>query len=433
MKPYCTIQLFKGQQWQSIATVECQQPLEQGWQTATTAAYVLEYAIDHLGQRDAAALSWANPVSLDTIQNRTWPPFLMDLLPQGFGRQELLKHLGLTIHAESSGDWPLLLAGAGNPIGHLRVLEATEWLETQSNGIAIQGFTQQDIIERSEYFLENLALYGAFITGSSGVQGEWPKLLLTEAKDGLFYLDHALPDYEAKQHWLVKFFRGQDPQLAKIFQHEAAYMRLAKFLGLRVHGELHLAGRALFIPRFDRSINANGVERHAQESIAVLCGRAGFGVRISHNEICRTLARACTDPQIEIIEYLKRDITNIALGNKDNHTRNTAVTRNWDGEVRLTPLFDFAPMWLHPDGIARVTRWDHDDGGSPNWQSVIQQIVNETGIASNQLQQALIDWLPQLQQLANQMEFEGISSEMIIQCRPRIMDITQQIEEMSRG
>ncbi|MDE2421358.1 MAG: HipA domain-containing protein [Gammaproteobacteria bacterium] len=433
MNTYCTIQVFQNQQWQSIATVECQQPIEQGWQTASSAAYLLEYAVDHLDQRNAAALSWACPVTLDTIQNRTWPPFLMDLLPQGFGRQELLKHLGLTIHAEASGDWPLLLAGAGNPIGHLRVLEASEWLKAQSQGTQIQGFTQQDIIERSEYFLENLALYGAFITGSSGVQGEWPKLLLTEAKDGLFYLDHALPDHEAHKHWLVKFYRGQDPQLAKIFQHEAAYMRLAKFLGLRVHGDLHLTGRALFIPRFDRSIHANGVERHAQESIAVLCGRAGFGVRISHNEICRTLAQACTDPLTEIIEYLKRDITNIALGNKDNHTRNTAVTRNWNGQVSLTPLFDFAPMWLHPDGIARVTRWEKDDMGSPHWLSVIQQIEDLTGIAAQQLKHALIDWLPQLQRLINQMELEEISTELIEQCRPRIHEINRQIEEMKHG
>ena len=40
---------------------------------------------------------------------------------------------------------------------------------------------------------------------------------------------------------------------------------------------------------------------------------------------------------------------------------------------RSPPLFDFAPMWLHPDGIARRLRWQADDGGAPNWASVINQ------------------------------------------------------------
>ena len=71
--------------------------------------------------------------------------------------------------------------------------------------------------------------------------------------------------------------------------------------------------------------------------------------------------------------YLKRDIANIALGNKDKHGRNTAIQRGHDGTISLTPLFDFAPMWLHPDGIARRVRWQSDDAGSPNWASAIDQ------------------------------------------------------------
>lgn len=41
----------------------------------------------------------------------------MDLLPQGYGRRELLRQLGLTERAETHADWALLMAGAGNPIG----------------------------------------------------------------------------------------------------------------------------------------------------------------------------------------------------------------------------------------------------------------------------------------------------------------------------
>ena len=268
------------------------------------------------------------------------------------------------------------------------------------------------------------------MSGSSGLQGEWPKLLLTEAKDGLFYLDHSLPDSEAKQHWLVKFGRSSDSQLAKILKHEAIYMRLAQFLGLRVHGTLELHDRTLFVPRFDRTVNSDGVERHAQESLAVLCNKAGFGIRLSHNQVCQVLAEACTHPEQEIIEYLKRDMANVALGNKDNHLRNTAICRNWNGQIKLTPLFDFVPMWLHPEGIARTIRWARDDHGAPHWASVIQQVAEVTSINEQVLKTVLKQSLPLYEQLIVKMQGQQVDQEIIDNSHYRITGICQQLAEL---
>ncbi len=426
MKNFCTVQLFKNQQWQDAAIVELLGDVSQGWQAATRTDYLLDYALDELYRQDAAAISWALPVNVDSYHYKTWPPFLMDLLPQGYGRLELLKHLEFPELTEQSADWSLLMAGAANPIGHLRIKEASKQ-QKQHKQSAPQGFSKAEIIARGEKFIESLASYGLFVSGSSGVQGEWPKLLLTEAQDGLFYLDHSLSDVQAKQHWLVKFGRGTDPQLAKILKHEAVYMQLARFLGLRVHGTLELYDRTLFIPRFDRTVTPLGVVRHAQESLAVLCDKAGFGVRLSHNEICQVLAKACTHPEQEIIEYIKRDIANVALGNKDNHTRNTAITRGWSGEIRLTPLFDFVPMWLHPEGIARTTRWAINDGGAPNWKSVIEQVVEVTGLKKQLIEMALKQSLPLYQQLEAQMRYEQVDEEIIANSRHRIANICQQL------
>src|SRR5690606_12996869 len=103
---------------------------------------------------------------------------------------------------------------------------------------------------------------------------------------------------------------------------------------------------ALFIPRFDRECAQGKVTRIAQESLASLCQKAGFGLRMTHNEACRAIAAVCHPPEQEIIEYLKRDMANIILGNKDNHSRNTAISRTEGGHIALTPLFDFAPMYL---------------------------------------------------------------------------------------
>ncbi len=430
MDNFCTIQVFQDDQWIDAAVVNCQSPEINGANASSTTIYDMDYAINEMGRRDAGALSWALPVSIAPAKYTSWPPFLMDLLPQGFGRQELLKNMGYSVNAELSGDWPVLLAGAGNPIGNLRVAEAHQWLLSKTPHIPKMGFQLQEIIGRSEDFIESLIPYGLFITGSSGVQGAWPKLLLTEGHDGLYYLDHALPDHETKRHWLVKFFRGQDPDLKKIFLNEARYMRLAKYLELETHGDLELYENALFIPRFDRKIENGKVLRYGQESVAVLCDRAGFGVHISHNVICRQLALSCSDPVNQIVEYLKRDIANIMLANRDNHTRNTAVARDWNNTIKLTPLFDFAPMYLHPDGIGRETRWEKDDGGAPIWGSVMEQIQDATKVPALLLQERLIAWLPKLQGLIRQMALENVDGEIIEYCRLRIDGVCQQIEDM---
>lgn len=127
----------------------------------------------------------------ESTRGATWPPFLVDLLPQGYGRQELLRQLGMPETAAASADWRLLLAGAGNPIGNLRVKEAADRLAGHAAHDR-RGFTAAEVIERGEAFNEHLARHGLFVAGSSGVQGEWPKILLAENRDGLYCLDSVI-------------------------------------------------------------------------------------------------------------------------------------------------------------------------------------------------------------------------------------------------
>jgi serine/threonine-protein kinase HipA len=372
MNDVCTLQLHAQGTWHDVATVRLSGDVADGWKAKTYSGYAMDWAFAHAGATDAHALCAGWSVGLEPLQLNHWPVFLIDMLPQGFGRQELLQRIGLSPTAGVPADWQLLMAGAGNPIGHLRVKEAAQWLDAHAG--ATRGFTDQEVAQRGDEFSEYLASYGLFVAGSSGVQGEWPKVLLTRAKDGLLYLDHTLPDEQAVQHYIVKFGRGTDRQLASILRHEASYMTLAQQLGLRVHAPLVLRERALFIPRFDRVMQGDQVQRLAQESIATLTGMPGFESVPTHDQVCVALLRHCTDPQAEVLEYIKRDVVNLALGNKDNHARNTAVQRNFNGHIALTPLYDFAPMYLHPDGIARRIRWEGNDGGQPNWGRVLDRV-----------------------------------------------------------
>ena len=429
MSESCTIQAYVGHAWQDIAMVSLFGPARQGWRTPTYTGYDTAYAFAHSGKRDVAALSWSFPVGLEPKQADTWPAFLMDLLPQGYGRAELLRQLGLPEAIEASGDWTLLKAGAGNPIGHLRIKEARAWLEERATN-DLQGFSFEEVAARGEGFSEYLAQHGLFVAGSSGIQGEWPKILLTQGQDGLLYLDHALPDEAAAAHWLVKFNRGPNQAMAAILRMEAPYMALARHLGLKVHADLLWRDRALFIPRFDRRAAGGKVERFAQESLASLCDIPGFGMAPSHNQACAWLARAATDPQATIIEYVKRDIANVALGNKDNHARNTALQRLEDGWIGLAPVFDFSPMMLHPDGIARRMRWEQDDGGAPQWASVVRQAAQSSGADAGLLVDGLREMGEAMQDLIGFAQEIGIEQAILDMQEPAIANISRQLAQL---
>lgn len=84
--------------------------------------------------------------------------------------------------------------------------------------------------------------------------------------------------------------------------------------------------------------------------------------------LCEAISRFFSDPAADIRELVFRDVLNVAMGNTDNHGRNSAVLKTPDGAVRLSPLYDFAPMFLDDQGIPRICRWTGaQSGGMPDW------------------------------------------------------------------
>ena len=218
-------------------------------------------------------------------------------------------------------------------------------------------------------------------------------------------------------------------------------MDLAKLLGLRVHGPLRLeGGRVLFIPRFDRRVQltAQGrrVKRLAQESIASLTQINGLDSVPSHDAVCRALVAHCTDPQAEVLEYLRRDVANLALGNKDNHARNAAIQRDFEGHVALTPLFDFGPMYLHPDGIARRIRWEGNDHGQPDWQRVLDAVCSpaidpKAVLNRAALAQGLAAMAPALQQIAEKGMELGMEPDVHAHLQPGLRAMAQRMQALA--
>lgn len=117
-----------------------------------------------------------------------------------------------------------------------------------------RGFTRKEILERSEDFVEYLEEHGMLSAGTASLQGRTPKFLMTQGKNGLWYADAALPDDEAARHFLVKLSPGRNLADWKILENEAAYLQVAKEMGLFVADLPIWQSDMLFMPRFDRAL-----------------------------------------------------------------------------------------------------------------------------------------------------------------------------------
>jgi serine/threonine-protein kinase HipA len=357
----CHFQIFIEGRWHDAATLS-----EQG---------VFEYELDYAFDPAAAPLSLCYPVNAQRYQRGHWPAFFYDLIPQGAGRKFLLGKLALS--DGPGADFALVAAGAFNTIGRVRVAEAVEYfykhIQQHNTEGTDRGFTMGEILARGDEFHERMMVHSMLAAGTTGVQGAAPKYLLTQDHHGLWHADGALPDGEAAAHYIVKRPRGPSADDKKVLRNEAAYMRVAEAMGIRTQGVVEHHGDSLFIPRFDRMAAAGQVIRLHQESAASLAGQLGFDAKPSQFDLLAAIRRVVSDKTAETIEFLKRDVLNLAMRNTDNHARNTAVQVAGD-VVRLTPLFDFAPMYLDPEGITRAARWYHPETRKElgDWTAILE-------------------------------------------------------------
>jgi serine/threonine-protein kinase HipA len=369
----CHIQIFLNGRWQTAAVFEPDmKTLDRGVEGGCRIDYDYEYALANLDKRDAE-IAPGFPVGFELFRFERWPPFLLDLMPGGAGRRAWLKRLQVE-RDSAQFDWHLLLHGAGAPPGNLRVAEAV--LPPPPDCFKI-GFPRRDIIEQRENFLDYAEERGAHVAGASSVQGEAPKYLLVQDYNGMFHAEGSLPDNMCAKFWLVKFPRGRRSDLLnqQVLRNEAPYLEVARAFGLRVGESLQYEDDVLFVPRFDRKIVDGQLIRTGMHSLYALAGITGYGRHVLHDTYCRVLAETATDPSQEIREYIRRDILNLALLNTDNHGRNTAVLRT-DGKIELSPLFDFAPMFLDPEGIGRASRWeDERPGAQPQWEKICKKLA----------------------------------------------------------
>jgi serine/threonine-protein kinase HipA len=365
--------------------------------------------------------------------DRRPPAFLYDLVPQGKGRKYLLEQLKL--QDSDTLIMPLVMAGAFNPIGCLRFESALEFFADQArknpDPATAQGFELDDILKRSQGFLDHLSLHAMLASGTTGVQGVAPKFLLSTDRGGRWFADMALQDDRAQQHWLIKLPRGRSDEDRTVLRNEAGFLRLAAACGMRTMAEPKLHGEILFVRRFDRQVIDGKVHRLHQESLASICDLRGFGIPKSQQTLLKGLRGAVSDPLCETIEFIQRDVLNLAMRNTDNHARNTAVQRLLDGTIQLTPVFDFAPMYLDSEVIVRGCHWRDAEGRTQdNWAQVIETLEvddDERGVIAA----ALADFAPVVADLASIAADCGVEASVIEACRGTIDKQAEQLQALS--
>ncbi len=427
----CNFQIFQDDTWRDCALLTLLLPA--GGDPRTPC--IFEYHLDYAFAAGAEPVSLNFPVTAAMQKLDQWPAFIFDLIPQGSGRAYLLGQLGL--NDGPAANFPLMCAGAFNPIGRVRVTEAVQFytnhLGRHDGGNPTPGFSLEEITGRGDAFSERMLIHSLLATSSLGVQGAAPKYLLTTNHDGKWHADGALPDEQAVEHFIVKRPRGKAPDDAKVLRNEASYMAVARAMGLRTAGELRYLDDTLFIPRFDRRVQGDKVLRLHQESAASLAGIVGFETTPSQFDLLKAIRSVVDDQTTETIEFLKRDVLNLAMRNTDNHARNTAV-QNVDGQVRLTPLFDFAPMYLDPAGIPRAARWYRPDTNKElhQWQDILAAIELQDDERSL-IRLELYRFGQQLTALEQHMRNAGVDDDIVAFLTPHIAAQIQQLQSLGGG
>jgi serine/threonine-protein kinase HipA len=413
----CHIEIFHENQWIEAAQASFSDVVRNGFRADDC---VFEYDLNYAFGLAPPPVSLTLPVDADRHVLQAWPAFLYDLVPQGNGRRFLLNRLQLA-DAQAS-DLPLLCAGAFNPIGRLRIREAVQYFErhVERHGLAAEGLDFHELLARTPEFHETMMVHGMLAAGGTGIQGVAPKYLLTEADDGNWYPDAALPDTRARRHYIAKLPRGPSEADRKVLRNEARYMEVAQRFGIRCFELPELHNDMLFIPRFDRRAQDGRVLRFHQESAASIAKLAGFGIQADQFKLLAAIRRVVDVPIEETIEFILRDVLNLAMRNTDNHARNTAV-QTLGGVTRITPLFDFAPMYLDPEGITRASRWYHPVTGKElqHWKDVLPLLLLPAP-ECEQLVEALVRFGQQLAGLQDCMREVGVDEDIVAFVGPSI-------------
>jgi serine/threonine-protein kinase HipA len=405
-----TLQVHWENEWHDAGIVRFLKP-ENGLLGDPFFSYDTRYtvnALEYLGDFNAENLIDKTAVGVNLpchfggdYLNGEIAPVLRDIIPQGASRRLWVKMMGYSRDPEQTIDTRLLSEGCIAPIGNLRIKEAAEaFAERLAAAEPAVRFTREQVCRRADNLIEHAHNLGIAIGGATGAGGDAPKLLMVETHDGDFALEGTVAEAEVKEHWLVKFPRGRKTEAdINVLKGEAAIYKTLEQRNFDSIKNTRIDERdgeyALWMPRFDREVVDGVIVRYGVESIYSMMGKIGDGAALVHTDILKALIEKTTKPQAKdalLADYLARDLLNFAVGNKDNHGRNTALIKRGK-DIELAPAYDVAPMVLDPEGIAMTTRWPRELlqlNGEPNYVGIVVKYAGDLELATDLLRDHLV-------------------------------------------
>lgn len=417
-----TIQLFIDSNWHDAAVLDIKEP-RKGRNSQAMLAYEFTYALDYLDRDDLASCSLHCPVNLiGSHHAQPWFGFLDDIMPAGASRRYWINHLGLQGKSPAEQDYQLLKAGTIAPVGNLRIKESLPELPRQST-LRDRRFPAEWATERDTDFLEYAQQMGAASGGATGAGGEAPKLLLRCSPENEVWIDTWQDDLlNQDTHYLVKYPRGTrsaiDCDILRAeyhFYHELSALGVVTIDTTQMRLQEGSRYPSLWLPRFDVEFIAGEKTLYGLESIFSLLQKPP-GSYLNHFDIIRKLVALLhlkeSDRERFVIEWVKRDMLNIAFGNSDNHGRNSAILKKPEG-MGLAPVFDFAPMKADPEGIARTTQWGSpfEEGGYYQWANIADALADL--VPPTKLLQSLAMLAEKLIGLKSRLQERGVPSSII--------------------
>lgn len=404
---------------------------DRGTRGTSRLRYKTDHAVEWMFHDDLHACSLLLPVELMlTHESPRWFGFLEDIMPAGASRRFWVDYLGIHDLPEGRQDAELLARGTIAPVGNLRIKEAVPD-DSLRGSLGERRFPMRSVVERDVDFLEYAQQMGAASGGATGAGGEAPKLLLRLAQDEQVWID----TWQEEPHcpdlpMLVKFPRGRrSADDCDILRTEYHYYRELAALGIDtietetmclIEGERY---PSLWLPRFDMRYRDEVWDRYGLESIYSLVGAAP-GSFLRHAETLRRLVGLLQaqhrvrelgeifDTQGFVIEWVRRDLLNIAFGNSDNHGRNTALLKRPEG-IELSPVYDFAPMRADPEGVTRTTQWGPplEVGGEYDWRAIADSLSDL--VDPERLMEALQRLAADLEGLDERLAARGVPARIL--------------------
>lgn len=376
-----SIQVFIEGDWQDAALMRFDNINEDA---DNSLVYQPNYVLAHLNKRGAAAVSATLPLVLaETYRQKPWFGFVDDIAPAGASLRWWIEFLGIKSQPIHQIKGNLLKQAVIAPVGNLRIKECVDDIAPKVRDVR---FTVDDVVRRDSDFLSYAQERGAASGGATGAGGEAPKLLLVQDQNEGIWIDSIQdPTVTGQRHYLVKYPRGKRTDIDKdILRAEFHYyheLTATGFHTIPLEGMKLLTSDtnipSLWLPRFDITERNNRRHWFGLESVySILNTRGYLRHPIVFNALCNVTSAVSEEQRTDLaIEYLSRDLLNIAFGNSDNHGRNMAVIKD-DENIKLAPIYDFAPMKMDEKGVTRTTKWGEplEIGGRYDWQAIAKSL-----------------------------------------------------------